>query len=213
MHIEIYHDTVCPWCRIGKQNLNLALQHWQTAQPTPVEITYRAFFLQPDLPPEGADFYEIMVAKMGRYGVIDRSSLEPMFDGPRTAGARVGLTFNFERITRAPNTIDSHRLIMLTPESHKVQMIDALYKAYFEDGQDIGDRAVLERIGKAVGIDESTLNRLNGEDYRREVTTEYEQALSLGVTGVPFFVLDGKYTFSGAQPPATIIRLFKQVYG
>ena len=119
MHIDLFSDTVCPWCRIGKRHLELALQDWPGEPPT---IRYRSFFLDPTIPPEGHDFREHMTAKGG-----GRVPLEQFFAAPRERGAAVGLTFNFEAITRAPNTLLSHRLVALAPEEKRGELLDALY--------------------------------------------------------------------------------------
>lgn len=204
MHIDIYHDTVCPWCRIGKRNLQIALESWHDE---PVTIDYHTFFLNNAIPLQGADFHAIMNAKTG-----GQVPLEAMFDGPRQAGARVGLTFNFEAITRAPNTTLSHRLIALTPDGQKVAMIDAIYKAYFEDGLDIGDLDVLLAIAGAVGLEVDAIARdLKGDTAEAEVLAEAEHAHQLGITGVPFFIFNGRYAISGAQPPAVMVQTLRQV--
>src|SRR5690606_22821999 len=131
MHIDIVQDTACPWCRIGKQNLLTALADWQGE---PVTVTYRPYFLNPNLPPEGGDFREIMLSK---YRNID---LQQMFEGPTRAGAQVGLTFDFSKVTRAPNTLLSHRLSARAPVGQREAVSDALYAAYVPFRQDTSPR-------------------------------------------------------------------------
>src|SRR5690606_34328049 len=140
MQIDVFSDTVCPWCRIGKRHLELALADW-TGEP--VTVRYRSFFLDPNIPAEGRDFKAHMTAKGG-----GRIPLEQFFDTPRQRGAAVGLTFNFEDIEKAPNTMLSHRLAYLTPEARRGEMLDALYAAYFEHGRDIGDTETLIDIAR-----------------------------------------------------------------
>jgi predicted DsbA family dithiol-disulfide isomerase len=206
MQIEIYHDTVCPWCRIGKRNLQLALEKF-TDEPT--TITYRTFFLNDAIPPQGADFDQVMRAKLGGQADI---SLEPMFDGPRRMGARVGLTFNFEKIRVAPNTTLSHRLIALTPDAQKPAVVDAIYKAYFEDGADIGQLETLLAIAEAVGLSRTeTAQALRSDAMEAVVLAEVDQAHAMGITGVPFFVFNGRYAASGAQPPDAMLNILRQV--
>jgi predicted DsbA family dithiol-disulfide isomerase len=203
MEIEVYQDTVCPWCRIGKRHLELALERWSGE---PVAVSYRTFFLNEGIPPEGYDFVPYMRAKVG-----GRIPIEQLFDGPRRAGAAVGLTFNFEQIGRAPNTELSHRLIKLAPEERRLALIDDLYAAYFEHGRDIGDLEVLLEIGAAHGMERAALEeQLRGDAGRDAVLAEVREARELGITGVPFFVLNGRYGVSGAQPPGVLLQALEQ---
>jgi predicted DsbA family dithiol-disulfide isomerase len=203
MQIEVYQDTACPWCRIGKRHLALALERW----PEPVEVRYRTFFLNSTIPPEGYEFKPYMLAKGG--GQI---ALEDFFSAPRRAGANVGLTFNFEQIEAAPNTLLSHELIALAPDDLKETVIDAIYKAYFQDGRDIGKLDVLTAIAAECGMDaDAAAEALQNHTMREQVEAEAERAHQLGITGVPFFVIDGRYAFSGAQPPDLIYRVLQQV--
>lgn len=204
LHIDLFHDTVCPWCRIGKRHLQLALADWDGPQPV---VRYRTFFLNPDVPAGGYPFADYMRTKMG-----GRMTLEALFDGPRRAGAAVDLTFNFEQITRAPNTLDSHRLIALAPVAQRPALIDALYKAYFEDGRDIGERAELLALAAETGLDADAIaTALAGEAATAEVLAEAEWARTHSISGVPFFVINGRYGVSGAQPPDVLRRFLDQI--
>lgn len=204
MQIDVFQDTVCPFCRIGKKHLELALAQWDGE---PVNVRYRAFYLNPSIPPAGYEFAPYMLAKGG-----GRMRLEDFFDAPRKMGEAVGLTFNFEQITRAPNTELSHRLIALTPDDRRQEVIDAIYAAYFEFGRDIGDLDVLLETASECGLDATDLRPLlEGDAARAEVEEDVEWARQAGISGVPFFVVNSQYAFSGAQPPETIIRVMKQV--
>lgn len=204
MVIDVYQDTVCPWCRIGKRHLELALTEWDGE---PVEVRVRPFFLDPTIPPEGSDFKAHMLAKGG-----GRVTLEEFFARPRQMGADVGLMFNFEDISRAPNTELSHRMLALAPDEHKGALLEGIYAAYFEFGRDIGDPEVLLDVAESVGLDREELaERLRQGDGRAEVQSAVESARRLGISGVPFFVINDKYAFSGAQPPAMIKRVLEQV--
>lgn len=203
MQIDIYHDTVCPWCRIGKQNLKIALADWQGE---PVTINYHTFFLNEGLPPEGAEFRSYMTSKMG-----GRYTLETLFERPTSAGAAVGLHFNFEAITRAPNTLLSHALIAIAPDDQREATIDALYRAYFEDGLDIGQPDILVQVGRQVGIDEALIQQaLSDQTLADELLAEARNAQRMGITGVPFFIINQKQAFSGAQPPELIRKVLHQ---
>ncbi|PJF42791.1 MAG: DsbA family oxidoreductase [Phototrophicales bacterium] len=204
MHIDIFHDTVCPWCRIGKQNLKIALQDWQGS---PITIQYLAFFLDPTIPAEGRDFRTHMLNKGG-----GRISLEQFFDGPRRAGEAVGLKFNFEAIQYAPNTLLSHQLIALAPPTLQEATIDAIYKAYFEEARNIGELSVLVDIAAEVGLDtDQTRQQLERGEMRDKVLSEVALAHQLGVTGVPLFVFNNKFALSGAQPPHVFRQVLYQV--
>ena len=203
MRIDVFHDTVCPWCRIGKRHLSLALEQW----PGDVDIYYRSFFLNPDIPAEGANFREYMHAKGG-----GRIPLEQFFAGPRDAGERVGLTFNFEAIVDAPNSTLSHELIALTPETAREAMIDAIYAAYFEHAQNIGDIDVLLNIAESHSLERATIQqRLNNGEARDTVLQDVGFARQAGISGVPMFVFDNMYALSGAQPPRVLLQAMQQV--
>ncbi len=170
-------------------------------------VRYRSFFLNPGMPPEGLAFRPYMEAKGA-----GRMPVEGFFDGPRRAGAAVGLAFNFESITRAPNTLLSHRLLALTPEAQHPAMVRALYAAYFEFGLDLGDLDTLVRIATQVGLDPEALRRaLQTDAGRAEVLADVEWSRQLGVTGVPFFLFDGKFWLTGAQPPEMLLKAFEHV--
>ena len=209
MHIDLFSDTVCPWCRIGKRHLELALADWPGE---PVTIRYRSFFLDPTIPPEGRDFRAHMTAKGG-----GRVPLEQFFAAPRERGAAVGLTFNFEAIERAPNTLLSHRLVAIAPEEKRGALLDALYAAYFEHGQDIGDAAVLAAVAAVVGQDGLSTaavpmaEALAGDAGTTEVLADVDYARQVGISGVPFFVFNGRYALSGAQPVEVMRRVLEEI--
>lgn len=206
MHIDLFSDTVCPWCRIGKRHLELALAEWARETAEPVTLRYRSFFLDPTTPPEGRDFRGHMTAKGG-----GRVPLEQFFAAPRERGAAVGLTFNFEAIEKAPNTLLSHRLVYITPEPQRGALLDALYAAYFEFGRDIGDRGVLVDVAAAVGLDAAeTRTQLAGDTGAAEVMADVAFARQVGISGVPFFIFNERVAFSGAQPPDVILRVLRQ---
>jgi predicted DsbA family dithiol-disulfide isomerase len=203
MRIDIFHDTVCPWCRIGKAHLKQALAEWDGEDVT---IYYHTFFLNADIPEEGVNFREYMEARFN-----GRATLEQLFDGPTQAGQRAGLTFNFDKIERSPNTLLSHQLIALTPAEKQESVIDAIYAAYFEHGRDIGQLDELVKIAEEQGLDaESIRADLEAGKHRDTVLGDALQGSQIGVTGVPFFILNQRLAFSGAQPPAMILDAMRQ---
>jgi predicted DsbA family dithiol-disulfide isomerase len=204
MLIEVFQDTVCPWCRIGKRHLELALERWQGE---PLEVRYRTFFLNPGIPPEGMDFRTLMNQKGG--GTVP---LEQFFDAPRQMGEKVGLLFNFEKIARAPNSQLSNRLIALVPEDQRVAIIDAVYAAYFEHGQDIGQMDVLLAIVASQGLNVDRIReQLTSGAALDQVQADARWAQMNGIQGVPFFVFDQQYGISGAQPPEVLLEVMKEV--
>jgi len=185
-------------------HLQRSLQDWQGEEIT---VEYKAFFLDPSIPPEGVDFRKKMTSKGG-----GRIPMEKFFDGPRQMGANLGIKFNFEAITKAPNTTLSHALIALTPKAKVDSVIDDVYAAYFEHGQDIGDIEVLLKVAEKNGLDVPSLRlQMMEAETRSKVQAEVEEAYQLGVSGVPFFVINHKYAFSGAQPPQMITQILQKV--
>jgi predicted DsbA family dithiol-disulfide isomerase len=205
MIIDIFQDTVCPWCRIGKKNLTDALDKWTGED---VEIRYRSFQLDPSTPLEGKPYKENMKSKFGD----NPERLQGMLQQVTSAGAAVGVNFDFSRVERSPNTLKSHQLIVLAPEDKKQDVVDAIYQAYFEEGRDIGNVEVLLEIATEAGIDaESLAERLRAKDGLEQVEDDLEFASKVGITGVPFFIINDKYALTGAQPSSTILQALEQV--
>ncbi len=148
MRIDLYQDTVCPWCRIGKKNLQLALAQWGGD----AEIHYHTFFLNPDVPTEGYDFREYLSAKMG----IQPGQLSQVFDGPTRMGAAVGLEFNFDQIERSPNSLLSHRLIALAPADQREALllvcVEQLSYAEVAEVMSIPMGTVMSRVCRARAV-------------------------------------------------------------
>ena len=203
MLIDFIQDIGCPFCRIGKRHLELALAQWQGR---PVQVRYRSFLLKSDIPEEGHDFLGYMRQKGG-----DDVDPERFFAGPREMGRQVGLTFNFDKITRAPNTMLAHRVIKLAPEDSQHVLVGGIYDAYFEFGRDIGDLDVLLDIAADAGLAVDSLRAaLDAGEGRAEVEADSAWGHRLGVNGVPFFVIDGRFGLSGAQPPEIILAALQQ---
>ncbi len=203
MKIDVYHDTVCPWCRIGKAHLQQAIEQWQGEA---VEVEYHTFFLNPNMPADGHDFVEYLTEKGG-----GRMQLEDWFARPHEMGKQVGLTFNFDKIKKAPNSTLSHQLILLAPDDKREAVIDAVYDSYFEHGRDIGDLDVLVAIAEETGLDADEIRaQLEANAKQDAVISDVRRAYQIGVQGVPFFVVNERLAFSGAHPPATIIEVMEE---
>lgn len=201
MHIDVYHDIACPWCRIGKANLEAALAEWDGE---PVTITWQPFLLEQGLPNAGTPAREHYRAKFGE------ENIEPMFERVRGAGRNAGVEFNFEDAIRAPSD-DAHRLIWLAPDEAKKAVLDGLHRAYFNEGKNVADLETLADIAAAAGIDRAeTLARLESDEGKAETAEAITGAQRLGISGVPFFVVDNHYALSGAQPPQTLLAAMRQ---
>lgn len=201
MQIDVYHDIACPWCRIGKANLEAALRQWDGE---PVAITWQPFLLEQGLPEEGVRARDHYRHKFGP-GQIDA-----MFDRVKAAGRNAGLDFDFDAAIRAPSE-NAHRLILLAPDAQKRAVLDGLHRAYFNEGRNVADLETLADIAAAAGMDRAeTLARLQSEEGIAETNAALENAYRLGITGVPFFVFDHRYALRGAQPPETILAAMRQ---
>ena len=200
MHLDIYSDTVCPWCLVGKRRLEKAL----ALRPEPgLSLRWRPFQLNPGMPAEGMAREEYVAIKFGERGGDAYARI-------RAVGVEEGVAFAFERIARQPNTLDSHRLIDLAwREGRQDAVVEAIFAAFFLEGRDIGDRGVLVAAAEAAGLDGPATARYleSGEDAIR-IAQEDSAAREAGISGVPFFVLDGAYALSGAQPPEVFHQLF-----
>ncbi|HEU0164294.1 MAG TPA: DsbA family oxidoreductase [Thermomicrobiales bacterium] len=210
MRIQIIEDTVCPWCRIGKHNLHQALDEWQKTNDEPVEFEYLPFLLDPVEPGSKENFRERFTTRKG----IPADSIATMFDRVVGVGKQAGITFNFDKIEVAVDTVPSHELILLTPQEKKADVIEAVMKAYFEDGKDIGEDDVLIQCARDAGLTDEQLAviepLLRSHAMRDRVLAIIGSVQQAGITGVPFFIIDGKLAVSGAQPPTHFLQAFAQ---
>ncbi len=201
--IDVVSDVVCPWCYLGEKRLEMALKE----APQPVALRWRPYQLDPTIPDGGLDRAEYMAKKFGKSG-----KLQTAHDNLTRLGAEVGLPFAFDKIKRAPNTLDAHRLIRWA-NSAGVQgkVVDRLFKAYFVEGLDIGDRDVLIDIAGECGLDARLVEKLLAEGADADlVREEIAQAQAIGVSGVPFFIFAGRLGVPGAQDPSVLVRAMAQ---
>ncbi|KXK61834.1 disulfide bond formation protein DsbA [Micromonospora rosaria] len=203
MEIEIYSDVVCPWCWIGKRRLEQALASYDG----PVTLRYRPFQLDPTPVARPVPLIEALAAKFG-----GRERAEQMAAQVTRVGAEAGLTMNFERAIAA-NTFDAHRLIRYADERGQgVEAVEALHRAHFADGVDIGSRAALATVAAGLGLDaEAVRAHLDSDAGSAEVTADLTTARQIGVSSVPTFVLAGKYAVTGAQEPETLLAALTEV--
>jgi predicted DsbA family dithiol-disulfide isomerase len=191
--IDVVSDVVCPWCYLGKKRLERALAE---EKGEPIVVHWRPYQLDPSIPKEGLERRAYMINKFGNDGRI-----EAAHERLRALGAEEGIAFAFDKIARAPNTLDAHRLIrwaFLTGAQDKV--VDRLFKLYFEEGRDIGERTLLIETAAQCGMDREIVEKLfaDGAD-EEEVRAEIAEAQRLGVTGVPFFIFAQRFGVPGAQ--------------
>lgn len=206
MIIEVFQDTICPWCRIGKKHLFEAISQWTEE---PIEVQYRAYQLDPSTPKAGLPFRETMASTKGGPEVV-----EQMVQHAARAGEAAGIAFRFDKVETWPNTLASHTLIKCASSQEATRVVDAVYKAYFEDGKDIGSIDVLVAIAKELGMDGAQVRRaIETELKQGEIAEDIAYARELQITGVPFFVIDGKLALSGAHPAETFLKAFRQVAG
>ena len=205
MHIDIISDVICPWCFIGKRRLERALA---LRPEIAVDIAWRPFQLNPDMPREGMDRKAYLAAKFGAAAPAER-----IYANVAAAGASVDIPFAFERIRRTPNTRDAHRLIRRAgAEGRADAAVEALFRSHFVEARDIGDIGVLAEIGGAVGLNrEETRRWLLSPAAVDEVITEDRGARRLGINAVPCFVFAGQYAVSGAQDPEFFLPVFDLV--
>jgi predicted DsbA family dithiol-disulfide isomerase len=199
VEIDIVSDTICPWCFIGKRRLEKALAQLPSVRAT---VRWRPFQLDATIPEGGIDRQTYLERKFGAQGA------RHIYDKLRAAGAEEGIDFAFEKIKRTPNTIDSHRLLhWAEQEGRQDAMAERLFRLYFLEGEDVGDRAVLARAAAESGMDEAAvLERLDTTESRSQVLQQIEEANRAGIDGVPCFILDGGTFLPGAQSPEVLAK-------
>ncbi|HEY0524011.1 MAG TPA: DsbA family oxidoreductase [Stellaceae bacterium] len=204
MRIDIVSDVICPWCYIGKRRLDRALRA-RPAVAASATLSWRAFQLNPEMPASGISRDAYLSAKFGNAGHARRA-----YASVAEAGAAEGIEFDFDRIRRTPNTRDAHRLIRYAARRGRAEpTVEALFRAYFRDGRDIGDRAALIEIADEVGFEPAhAADYLASGDGLDDVLSEDRSARRLGINAVPCFIIDGGYAISGAQEPEFFLPLF-----
>jgi predicted DsbA family dithiol-disulfide isomerase len=207
MHIDIVSDVICPWCYIGKRRLERALAR---RPGLVVTRSWRAFQLNPDLPIDGVPHGLYLAAKFGSSQNAGRACA-----ALSAAGRAEGIDFAFDRIGRAPNTLRAHRLIRFAAnEGAGDGIVEALFRAYFFEGLDIGDIDILAAIAGWAGLHRAAVRSyLAGDAGTQAVLAEDRRARHLGIHAVPCFVLERGYAISGAQEPEMLLSLFDVASG
>lgn len=199
--IDIVSDLVCPWCFIGKRRLAQALARVREKHPAArFQLNWLPYFLDPDTPPEGVPYRAFMEARFGGATAVAKAQLAVV-----EAGAESGVDFDFGAIALRPNTLRAHRLIYRAQSiGHRPEAVDALvdrlFVARFQRGEDIGDIATLAVIAAECGDDAATVTAyLESGEGVREVRALVDKVRCLGVSGVPFFIVQRRLAVSGAQ--------------
>ncbi len=201
MRIEIVSDVICPWCYIGKRRLEKAMAQRPDIE---FEIGWRPFQLNPDMPKEGADRKSYLEAKFGgperAKGIYARVAAE---------GANEGIAFDFERIKRTPNTLAAHSLLRWALETGvQYDLKERLFQAYFLHGRDIGNHDVLADLAGLSGMDAALVKQKLDQGLDADtIQAEDQMAREMGITGVPFFIVERRFGLVGAQPADALLQV------
>jgi predicted DsbA family dithiol-disulfide isomerase len=191
--IAVFSDVICPWCYVGKRRLERALDELGLRSTTSVQ--WLPFELNPDMPEEGI---ERATYRARKFGAERSAQLDQQM---RATGRDEGVEFAFDRMLRTPSTRRAHMLIAHAMQNGRGdQVVDRLFRAYFEDAQDVGDPDILVEIAVASGLD-------------REAAAIEQRASDMGIQGVPFFIIDESWAMSGAQPTAQWVAALQQKLG
>jgi predicted DsbA family dithiol-disulfide isomerase len=205
--IDVVSDVVCPWCFIGKRQLEQALQMRKEQypdEPTPV-VRWHPFQLNPGLPEQGMERTEYLKAKFG-----DESG-GPGYDNIKKAAKTVGLELALENIKMQPNTVTAHSLVAVAQDQKQEAVVEALFDAYFMNGADLTQEQVIIELGRDSGIPEPMIEAaLNDEAVKDTVQQADAQARELGVSGVPFFIFNKKLAVSGAAGAESLLSAIDQ---
>lgn len=200
MYIDVYFDTICPWCLIGKKRLESALE---SRSHISLKIRWKPFLLNPTMPSQGMDRQLYLEQKFGGPERAKR-----VYDTIAQTGKEIGLDFKFDDIQMTPNSIASHRLLSFADQNELgTKMVDSLFDAFFYDGKDIGDMDTLIQIATHVGLDEAETEKFLSSDEGHDAVLQSDrEARELGVHGVPAYVARDRYVLSGAQEPKILGR-------
>jgi predicted DsbA family dithiol-disulfide isomerase len=206
--IDVISDVVCPWCFIGKRNLESALETWRAKYPGEMPtVRWHPFQLNPQLPASGVPRKQYLEDKFG-----GPQRAKEIYARVTAAGKAAGIDFAFDNIQVQPNTIDAHRLMHHAGELGKQEaMAEVLFRRYFVEGADLTDRQTLADIAQQAGMDGQETAAYLASDADRELIEEQDRrARAIGVQGVPFFIIDQRIALSGAQPPSVIVEAMEK---
>ena len=206
LHIEVVSDHVCPWCYVGKRRLEAAIAQRPELD---IDVTWQPYQLSPDMPREGRK-------RIDHYREIFGSDrAQTIMESMKDTGADEGISFGSSPDAVSPNTLSAHVLMLWASEDEAInvdELAEKLFEAHHVDCENIGDHGVLIRIAAEVGMDRDKVASLLavGTDESR-VAELISKSQQRGVSGVPFFIINGRYGFSGAQPPETFVAAFDEI--
>ena len=206
--IEIVSDVVCPWCFIGLRRLSAAIELIRQDIPDfSCRKRWLPFFLTPDTPPGGEPYLPFLIQKFGGL-----EQVEAMCERIREAGRAHGLEYAFEKIKVRVNTLDAHRLVHWAQQQGDTErLVEGLFVAQFQRGENLGDRAVLVRVAAEAGYDATAAAAWLASDQGREAVLAEERAVrALGVTSVPTFIIDRRHAVVGAEDPTVLAEAIRQ---
>lgn len=212
IRVDIWSDIACPWCYLGKHRFERGVAAFQEQHPeASVVVESHSFELAPDTP---LDFSGSEIDFLVKHKGMPRDQVEQMLAQMTEMAAGEGVTFDFGRVKHA-NTRRAHRVLHLAKDRGlQAQTMERLFRAYFEQGEDMSDPDALARLGAEAGLDPDEVRAaLDSEAYGEAVDRDITRAQMLGVTGVPFFLVEEKYGVSGAQSPEAFAGAFEQVLG
>jgi predicted DsbA family dithiol-disulfide isomerase len=206
LQIDIVSDVVCPWCAIGYGNLIQALEQLSSVQ---ANVQWHPFQLNPHMGKDGQDINEHISEK---YGLTDKQ-MEDNKLHIKAMGKKAGFDMSFQKRARIYNTLDCHILLHFAQERGKqTELKLALFKAYFTDGNDVSNRAILVEVAESVGLDKQEAEvALDSQHYKKTVQDEESKFKSMGISSVPAFIINNKYLLSGGQPVENFIQSLTEI--
>ena len=215
LNVDVVSDIVCPWCYVGKRQLDKAIEMLPDID---LDIRWRPYQLNPQMPKEGMDRAEYMESKFGK------GAVEGFYRKLEAVGEELGINFEFQSIKFAPNTLDAHRLIHWASydtknnrpgkkTTNQTDLVTRLFEVYFEQGENLGDHDVLVEAAKSLGMDGQLVSDLldGGRDVKA-IEDQVAIAGTMGISGVPCFIIENKYALMGAQNPEVLAENFRKAY-
>lgn len=207
--IDIVSDVMCPWCYIGKRRLESALA--ELGDKVNAKVQWMPYQLDATLPKEGKDRKQYFIDKFGSIKAYQR-----VYEPIHQAGAAAGIPFKLDDIPVSPNTLDAHRLIHWAGQEYGLdvqdELVSILMRFFFEEAKHIGDNDVLVEAARLAGMGADYIReRLEGDDDKALIATQIKSMQDMGVTGVPFFILNKKYALQGAQSKDSIVKVIQDI--
>jgi len=206
IEVDVVSDAICPWCFVGKRRLEKAIEAVKGKHE--IRVHWRPFQLNPGMPREGMGRKEYRERKFGSEKVVAELDRRMM-----AVGRQENIPFALDRIQKTPNTFDAHRLIWWAEQSDAQNaVVESLFRAFFTQGRDIGDRNVLADVAFEAGLDRDAASSfLDGKEGTTEVRADESKSRDLGVEAVPFFMIGGRFAVAGAHEPASFLEAFEEL--